>query len=231
MTDRKAELAQMCAIAIRQTSAIVKSRLSDWAYHFAESVLDNEMEEMKRRLSDKPVTEADLPILRELVTSDLWPRLREQHQRHRNAVFDDIKRANRESISAEARFAVNVGWRHLLQDAAERVETYPKSWRVEIDGGKEKFGCLVLFIDFNGDQRGARSEVERLREEIRLRSLATCDICGSSGRLRLSGYAKTVCNRHAAVLGEMREDDGVHADPWRWNEDNDVKRWMADETD
>lgn len=230
MTNRKAELAQMCAIAIRQTSAIVKSRLADWGYHFAESVLDAEMEAMKRRLSDKPVTDDDLTILRDLVLDDLWPRLKAAHIEHRDFVFDAIKRMNRETISADATFAFDIGWRHLLQLAADRVETYPTAWRASIDGGKEKFGCLVIFVDCDYDKRGCRAEFERLREEIRLRSLATCDICGGHGRLRLAGYAKTVCDKHAAVLGEMREDDGRWVDPWTWHEDNDIKAWMADKT-
>ena len=231
MTNRKAELAQMCAIAIRQTSAIVKSRLADWGYHFAESVLDAEMEAMKRRLSNKPVTDDDLTILRDLVLDDLWPRLKAAHIEHRDFVFDSIKRMNRETISADAEFSFDVGWRQLLQDAADRIETYPKTWKVRLVGGKEKFGCLVLHIGCDYDQRGCRSEVERLREEIRLRSLATCDICSGQGRLRLGSYAKTVCDKHAAIFEGFREDDGLHSDPWRWNEDNDVKKWMADKTD
>lgn len=231
MTDRKAELASLCAIAIRQTSAIVKSRLADWGYHFAEPVLAAEMVAMRERLSGKPVTEADILILRDLVLDDLWPRLKAAHIAHRGYVYDAITKMNRETISPGAEFSFDIGWRQLLQSAADRVETYPESWRAKIEGGKEKIGCLVLFIDFDGDQRGARSEVERLREEIRLRSLATCDICGSSGRLRLGSYAKTVCDRHAAALGEFREDDGRWADPWTWHEDHAIKAWMSDKTD
>lgn len=76
---------------------------------------------MRERLSGKPVTEADFPILRELVMNDLWPRLREQHRQHRDFVFDAIKRMNRETISPDAEFSFDIGWRHMLQDAAERV--------------------------------------------------------------------------------------------------------------
>jgi hypothetical protein len=222
----------MCALEIRRTSAITKSKLADWGYHFAEPVLDHEMETMRERLSGKPVTDADFPILRDLVIDDLWPRLREQHTRHRDYVYDAIKKMNRETISPDAEFSFDVGWRHLLQSAADRVETYPAAWRARIEGGKEKFGCLVLHIACDYDQRGCRAEVERLREEFRLRSLATCDICGGHGRLRLGSYAKTVCDKHAAMFDGFREDDGLHADPWKWNEDNDdVEMPMADKTD
>lgn len=230
-TDRKAELAAMCALEIRRTSAIVKSSLADYGYHLAMSVFDSEFQTMLDRLDNKPFSEHDIPVLMELVMDDLWPRLKAAHIEHRDFVFDMIKRMNRSTIAPDAEFAFDIGWRQLLQDAADRIETYPAAWRASIDGGKEKFGCLVLFVDCDYDQSGCRSEVERLREEIRLRSLATCDICGGQGRLRIAGYAKTVCDKHAAVLGEAREDDGAHADPWRWSEDNDIKGWMADKTD
>src|SRR3546814_17741479 len=66
------------------------------------------------------------------------------------------------------------------------------------------------------------AEVKRLREEVRLRSLATCDICGQQGRLRLGNYEKTVCDKHAAIFESFREDDGLWADPWRWRGTTDV---------
>ncbi|RVL94711.1 hypothetical protein [Sinorhizobium meliloti] len=227
MTDRKAELAQICLVEIRKTSVISKSRLADYGYHLAESVVDTEIEVMMERLADKSVRPGDVALLRELVIADLWPRLREQHRQHRDYVFDAIKKMNQETISVDAAFAFDIGWRQLLQSAANRVVTYPAACMVTIDGGKEKLGCLVLHIDFDASQRGARSEIARLREEIRLRSLATCDICGESGRLRISSVAKTVCDKHAAVLGEMRDDDGAHADPWKWNADDEEEATSA----
>ena len=220
--DRKNELSQMCAVQIRQATVIAKSLMSDYGYHFVETVFDAEFWSMIPRLSGKPVTEADMPLLRELVMADLWPRLKAAHREHRQTLFGHVKAMYPESILADAEFAFDVGWAGLVQDAAVRILTYPKAWSALIDGGKEKFGCLVLHIDFDSSQRGARSEVERLREEIRLRSLATCDVCGESGRLRISStIAKTVCDRHSGILGEMREDDGRWADPWRWSEEHD----------
>lgn len=137
----------------------------------------------------------------------------------REAAFGKLCSDNADVISSDARFALDIGWTGLLQHAADRVRTYPSAWKVKIVGGKEKFGCLVAFINCDYDQRGCRSEVERLREEVRLQSLATCEICGSSGRLRLSGWAKTVCDKHAPVMGKFREDDGRWADPYKWHED------------
>lgn len=227
-TERKAELAQMCAVQIRQATVIAKSLMSDYGYHFVQSVFDAEFQAMLDRLEDKPFTEHDVPVLMDLLMDDLWPRLRDQHRQHRDYVFDAIKKMNRETISVDAAFAFDIGWRRLLQSAADRVETYPSAWKARLVGGKEKLGCCIIHIDYDGCQLGARGEVERLREEIRLRSLATCDICGENGRLRLSSIAKTICDKHSAVLGEMRDDDGVHADPYRWRDEQPIEDHIAE---
>jgi hypothetical protein len=226
--DRKAELAKLCAVQIRQASAIAKSRLADYGYHLVEAVVDAEVEATMERLADKSVRPGDIALLRELVIADLWPRLREAHKEHRVHLFESLKLMHLESVSPHASFAVDIGCATLIQAAADRVETYPAAWKVTITGGKEKLGCCVIHIDYDGSQRGARSEIERLREEFRLRSLATCDICGGQGRLRLSSIAKTACDRHAAVLGEMRDDDGLWADPWRWHEQPPIGEYIDD---
>ncbi|MBY5775931.1 hypothetical protein HFN59_02180 [Rhizobium leguminosarum] len=142
----------------------------------------------------------------------------------REEAFGKLIVDNADVIQSDARFALDLGWISLLQHAADRVRTYPEAWGARIVGAKEKFGCCVLHVACDYSARGCRSEVERLREEVRLRSLATCEVCGASGRLRLSGYAKTVCDQHAPVMGEFREDDGLWADPWTWNEDGDYIR-------
>ncbi|TAW73025.1 hypothetical protein ELI16_14305 [Rhizobium ruizarguesonis] len=158
--------------------------------------------------------QAGLEAFRRIVTTQSAARV---------AAFGKFRADNTEVISPDARFAMDIGWIALLQHAADRIRTYPAAWKVQLVGGKEKFGCLVLHIACDYDQRGCRSEVERLREEVRLRSLSICEICGEPGRLRLSGYAKTVCNRHAAVMGEMRDDDGKWADPWKWSEERPLE--------
>lgn len=220
MTDRKEELAAMCRLEIRRTVTLALMSMSDYAYHLSESILDAEIDAMCERLTDKSVRSGDVPLLRELVIEDLWPRLREAHRQQRENVF--------RTISPDAEFAFDIGWAGLLQDAVTRIQTYPASWRAHITGGKEKLGCCVIYIDFDGDQPGARSEIERLREEVRLRSLATCEICGSQGRLRLGGYAKTVCDKHAAIFEGFREDDGIWADPWKWHEERPIEHHIDD---
>lgn len=174
------------------------------------------------------LTAEDHAYLRDAAGLEAWKRIRDNGVATRAAAFEKLRIDNADVFNADARFAMDIGWIPLLQDAADRVRTYPKSWTASLDGGKEKFGCCVLFAACDYSARGCRSEVERLREEIRLRSLATCEICGSSGRLRLAGYAKTVCDKHAIVMGEFRDDDGLWADPWTWNDDADHIRDLLD---
>lgn len=228
MTDRKEELAELCRLEIRKTSAISKSLLADYGYHIAESVVDAEIEAMRGRLTDKSVRADDVTMLRELVIADLWPRLKAAHRERRTAAFERLISENNDIIVGDPEFAFDIGWLPLVRDAVERMRAYPKSWRVRLDGGKEKFGCLVLHVSFEVDERGAEPEIRRMREEIRLRSLATCDICGGQGRLRLSSIAKTVCDRHAAVLGNLRDHDGLWADPWRWHEQPPIGEYIND---
>ena len=66
-------------------------------------------------------------------------------------------------INSDANFRMDLGWINLLQQAADRVRTYPAARKVKIDGGKEKC-CCVVHIDCDNSQRGCRSEVERLCE-------------------------------------------------------------------
>lgn len=139
----------------------------------------------------------------------------------RDAAFEKFRVDNSDVVNVESRFAMDIGWIGLLQHAADRLRTYPKKWNASVTGGKEKFGCCVIYVDCDYSARGCRSEVERLREEIRLRSLATCEVCSAQGRLRLSGFAKTVCDKHVGILGDLREDDGLWSDPWRWSDKGD----------
>lgn len=161
----------------------------------------------------------DHGCLREQAGYEAWTRIRAAQAEASGTAIAKLHRDNSDVIDPAANFAVGMGWLGLLRHAADRVRSYPEVWRGRIVGGKEKFGCCVVHIACDYEQRGCRSEVERLREEVRLRSLSMCELCGESGRLRLSGVAKTVCDQHAVVMGEFREDDGRWADPWTWSDD------------
>lgn len=220
--DRKAELARMCRLEIRRAVTLAQMSLADYGYHLAMAVFDTEFQAMLDRLEDKPFDETDIPLLMEILMEELWPRLREAHAKQREATFRTLIADYPDIIVHYANFAFDIGWIPLVRDACERMRTYPKAWGIRLDGGKEKFGYLDLFVSCVVAERGAMAEVKRLREEVRLRSLATCDICGQQGRLRLGNYAKSVCDKHAAIFESFREDDGLWADPWRWCGTTDV---------
>lgn len=162
------------------------------------------------------LTDEDRQYLRDEVGLESLRKVASSRAKDREDFFGHLIADNNDVVAADAEFSFDIGWIDLVRDAVVRMRTYPAAWNVRLDGGKEKFGCLMLFVSFDVDARGAMPEIRRMREEFRLRSLATCDICGESGQLRLGQWIKTVCEKHSAVLGEMRGDDGKWADPWRW---------------
>ncbi|NEI66483.1 hypothetical protein [Rhizobium leguminosarum] len=75
-----------------------------------------------------------------------------------------------------------------------------------ITGGKEKFGSLIIYCDY---EDGQAEKVRTLKGTIRKRSLEVCDECGAPGRLRMGvSIAKTTCDRHAHLAAPFRGDDG-----------------------
>lgn len=157
--------------------------------------------------------------MRDRVGLEALRRVALSRAKDRDEIFGQLIADNDDFVARDAEFLFDIGWVGLVRDAVSRMRTYPTSWKVRLDGGKEKFGCLVLFVSFDVAARGAMPKIRRLREEVRLRSLAICDICGEPSRLRMGQWAKAVCDKHAAVLGSFREDDGCWADPWYWLED------------
>lgn len=165
------------------------------------------------------LSDEDRHYLRDQVGLESLRRVALSRARDHEEIFGQLIADNDDFVARDAEFMFDIGWVGLVRDVVAHMRTYPTSWKVRLDGGKEKFGCCVLFVSFNTDARGAMPEIRRLREEVRLRSLARCDICGDPGRLRIGQWAKTVCDKHAAVLGSLREDDGCWTGPWHWLND------------
>jgi hypothetical protein len=168
------------------------------------------------------LTEEEQQYLRDQAALESLRRVATSRAKDREELFRQLIADNPDIVVHYADFAFDLGWIDLVKDAVARMRTYPAAWKVRLDGATERFGCLVLHVSFVVAERGATAEIKRMREEIRLRSLATCEICGSQGRLRLGSWAKTVCDKHSAVLEEFQEDDGRWADPWRWLENKQV---------
>ncbi|RVM58377.1 hypothetical protein CN128_09805 [Sinorhizobium meliloti] len=106
------------------------------------------------------------------------------------------------------------GWKSLLDRVAERIRWMPPEWCVRLRKAREKSGYLVLGFEYDRDRPDAYNELERLREEVRLSSLAVCEECGRSGRFRYSPRRSlTLCDKHARLSEPVLPGDGVMADP------------------
>lgn len=117
-------------------------------------------------------------------------------------------------ISNEAVLTIRPGWESLLERVCERVRWMPGEWNVRLAKARELNGFMVLRFDFERDWMNAARELERLREEIRLSSLAVCEECGSWGRFRYSDRSLTLCDRHARLAEPLRPGDGLMSDPF-----------------
>lgn len=108
------------------------------------------------------------------------------------------------AVAPDAKFACGPGWETVLRRLADGLGQLhgPK-----LVGGKEKFGSFQSEVwPFDTEYRG---KVEELTKAARKLSLTICDECGAPGRLRMGiRIAKTTCDRHAFLVGELREEDG-----------------------
>jgi len=204
------------ALIIARTSAAFKMESADRAYHLDQSAFDKFVE---KAFDQEKVVYHERATLKAVISATVWSQLQHAHGELRASAYAHLRSLNPSSIASDAIFSMDIGWSKLLQRAATRIESYPTSWRAKLISAKEKLGCCIISVDCDYSSPGCRSEIERLREEIRLTSLSACEICGQPGRLRLGGFAKTVCDAHVGVLGALREDDGTQADPYAWEDD------------
>ncbi len=122
--------------------------------------------------------------------------------------FVAVKAAHSTVIDPDAAFSFSKGWTALLVELAAELAKMDGPPR--IIGGKEKFGSLILYVDYERSQMKA---VEVLKEGIRKRSVTVCEECGQPGRLRMGhGRVKTTCEAHARLVYPLRDDDGEIVD-------------------
>lgn len=127
--------------------------------------------------------------------------------------FVELRERHAYNILPDAEFRFGPGWSHLIRQASAAAVGFDPAWAVKIRHGKEKLGCLILSFDYEGDE--PRTPVFRLEESIRKKSLTICEECGQPGRLRMGHMiCKTTCDRHAHLIGEPRDDDGIVLDCW-----------------
>lgn len=83
--------------------------------------------------------------------------------------------------------SVGSGWAELVRRAFEALPEGHTIVQV-----KEKFGSLRIYFEPN--QRAYEDLLDQLASE----SLAICEVCGNSGRLRTDRYwQRTLCDEHA----------------------------------
>ena len=107
-------------------------------------------------------------------------------------------------LDKDASFAFGKGWERIVRELATALGALDGPPR--ITGGKEKFGSLIVRIEY---QRTQMKAVEVLKEAARKKSVTICEECGQPGRLRMGvSICKTTCNRHAHLAAPFRDDDG-----------------------
>ena len=90
----------------------------------------------------------------------------------------------------------------VLEDIEPQCERVPEACpQVIATQIKEKFGELRFYY-YGGDDYC--SGVESMAESM---SAVTCEVCGSSGKLRGGGWVRTLCDEHAKEAGY--EDFGL----------------------
>lgn len=127
--------------------------------------------------------------------------------------FLDIRAKYHNVIDLFSTISCGPGWSSLIRQAAVAASAFDPAWNVMLKGAVGKHGMLLL--DFSCERREGRLPVFRLKETIRKRSLSTCEECGKPGRLRQGkSLCRTLCDDHARLVGDLRDDDGMNLDPW-----------------
>jgi len=85
----------------------------------------------------------------------------------------------------QAKKRVGAGWSNLLDVIYDRLPSAAVVCQV-----KEKFGGLRFSLD------AADDELFDFIEEMEVRSLGICEVCGAPGKVREGGWLKTLCAEH-----------------------------------
>jgi hypothetical protein len=128
--------------------------------------------------------------------------------------FKGLRSQFRDMIAGDAELAMGPGWTDILADFLSRIGVHAGERKAVLVYAKEKFGNIQ--IGFSCDE--ALDEIVAAEEsELRRQSLATCEECGSRGRLRLGkSMCKTTCDLHVRLVGELRPEDGMYLDVEDW---------------
>ena len=93
-------------------------------------------------------------------------------------------------------FSCDSGWFHIINTLSAELENLNKNitgGKIEASQVKEKFGGLRFYIGSCPTE--ISDKVDKLIDKAQHLSYKTCEICGSSGKLRDWGWCKTLCDK------------------------------------
>lgn len=108
------------------------------------------------------------------------------------------------------------GWFELLNSMCEEIytvcekEQLPKECYPAADQIKEKFAGLRVYFSFKKNTTGKDlnefyKEIYKIVNKYEIKSESTCEICGDAGKIRGTGWLKTLCQNCNNVLDYSRE--------------------------
>lgn len=138
------------------------------------------------KLIEKYGQSGDRAAKRTMRQQETLDRIGEHRQRHREQVIETARsRPFMEKVYCGA------GWIPILVDFVTSADKHPGFVLV---AARENWGQLHL--DYVVDQSAA--DASRAREQDAIdESSRTCEICGADGYMRLDGWRKVLCDRHA----------------------------------
>ncbi|MCK9597110.1 hypothetical protein M0R19_08055 [Candidatus Pacearchaeota archaeon] len=82
------------------------------------------------------------------------------------------------------------GWISIIEEAIEKLEKADPE--IVIEQVKEKFGELRIYIESVNEE--TREIIRSIINEAEIKANKTCECCGKPGKLRQSGWWKTLCD-------------------------------------
>mgnify|MGYP000692215866 FL=1 len=150
---------------------------------------------------------------RSLRQQETLDRIGEHRRRHREQRIEAAR-----SRPITEKIQCGAGWIPILVDFFVAADKYPGFILV---AAREKWGLLDL--DYGVDPSAAAA-VRTLEQQAIEESRWTCEVCEADGHMRLEGWRKTLCDRHALerrlVLTEdeheaLMTEFSASADRWR----------------
>lgn len=92
-------------------------------------------------------------------------------------------------------FCCGDGWYKLIRELSKDLYKIKKVKDFKAIQVKEKFGGLRFYIE--PDSKAAQELIDIAQEN----SFYICEECGESGALRIAGWLRTLCDKHAKEYG------------------------------